>query len=213
LRRRPQQQAPRDTLTLDANGQYACPAFLPKQTLTRLRQSAFEYRMGAADAGMAGECDFLVGREDAHAVAGFVPRRREHERGLHQIVPAREALHRGTAPVRSVEYDPEVIAAPGTGSEYIQMQIAHACHADFRSRKCAMVAAPAADYPIRDCGSLRCHRQIHDRAIAAFRLLATSAAIERPSCTDVAQALASHQLAFDLFEGHALGLGHQRPGE
>src|SRR5690348_18401985 len=91
--------------------------------------------MGAADAGMAGEWDFLMGREDAHAITGFASRRCEQERGLHEVVPARKALHRSAAPVRSVEHHPKVIATPDAGRKHIQMQITYACHDDPGSLK------------------------------------------------------------------------------
>lgn len=79
--------------------------------------------MSAADTGVAGECNFLVWREDADAIAGVAPRRCEQERGFHEIVPAGKTLHRGTAPVRSIKHHTKVIAASNTGGKHIQMQV------------------------------------------------------------------------------------------
>src|SRR6185437_13372389 len=135
LRRGAQQQTPRRTFVLNADGQYTCAAFLPKQTVTRLRQAAFEYRVGAPDAGMAGECNFVMWREYAHAIAGFATRRRKQERGLHKVVPACKALHRGSTPVRGVEHHPQMIASPGAGGKHVEMQIPYAAHDDSISLK------------------------------------------------------------------------------
>src|SRR5690348_13948397 len=101
----------------------------------RLRQAAFEQRMGTPNARVAGECDFLAWREDAHAIIGFASGRREQERGLHEVVPARKALHRGTAPLLGIEHHTKVITAPTTGGKHIKMQVTYTRHDDAHSLK------------------------------------------------------------------------------
>src|SRR6185312_315072 len=96
---------------------------------------AFEQRMGTPNAGVTGECNFLVWRKDAHAITRFAPRRREQERGLHEVVPVSKALHRSAAPVRSFEHHTKVITAPTACGKHIKMQVTYTPHDDAHSPK------------------------------------------------------------------------------
>lgn len=115
---------------LDAQRQQTREAFLHEHTVARVHDPGMQRGVSAADTRVSGERQFLARREDSHAIVGAWVGRWQQERGLGQVHPGGEALHRDRIHATGIEYDGQRIAVAERIGEYIELQKAPWSHAE-----------------------------------------------------------------------------------
>ena len=85
------------------------------------RPAGFEHGVRSADAGVAGEGQFLARGENAHAVVGAGLGWRQHEGGFGEVGPGGELLHPGVAEALAVEDHGDGVAAVGDLREDVDL--------------------------------------------------------------------------------------------
>jgi hypothetical protein len=114
-------------VAFDGDRQQPGGAFLPQRGPCG-PDPPHDRRKGAADARMAGEGQLLARSEDAHAVVRARLRRRQQERGLGQVGPARDALHRRTVQRVGADHHGQRVALEQARGEHVQLQESEGRH-------------------------------------------------------------------------------------